>query len=172
MSEANDSRRTLQRRSLIVAFVGVVVCAAISWSRPADLWRAYLAAYMLCWPVALGAAGLVAIGNLTGGNWATAARPAYLAATRTIPLVAILFIPIALSLAQIYPWAATSGGVEHDWPAGKAWYLSPTFFLFRAGGYLAVWLLVIALLNFVSRADALPASTPGMRRVGAIALVL
>ncbi len=71
----NDSLRTLQRRSLIVAVVGVVVCAALSWQQPADLWRAYLAAYMLCWPVALGAAGLLAIGNLTGGNWATRPGP-------------------------------------------------------------------------------------------------
>src|SRR5262245_49224468 len=107
MPDSNDSLRTLQRRSLAIAVIGIIVCAAVSWQQPADLWRAYLTGYMLCWPVTLGAAGLAAIGNLTGGRWATAARPAYLAATRTIPLIAILFIPIALSIGQIYPWAGT-----------------------------------------------------------------
>ncbi len=44
-----------------------------------------------------------------------------------------------------------SGAAELALPPGKAWYLSPTFFLWRAGGYLLVWLIVIGLLNLVSR---------------------
>lgn len=170
MSHYDEKLRSWQRWSLVVAVVGAAACAAISWDRPANLWRAYLAGYMLCWPVTLGAAGLVAIGNLTGGNWAMAARPAYLATSRTIPLVAILFIPIALSLGQIYPWAY-EGDVAHAMSPSKAVWLSPTFFLWRAGGYLAVWLAVIGMLNLVSR-GGVPASTPAMRRTGALALVL
>jgi hypothetical protein len=172
MSDQNERLRSGLRWSLVVAVVGALACAAISWQRPGDLWRAYLAGYMLCWPVTLGAAGLVAIGNLTGGRWAMAARPAYLAITRTIPLVVILFISIALGLGQIYPWAASGSGAEHSFSPSKAAWLSPTFFLWRAAGYLVVWLVVIGLLNFVSRPGWPPATTPAMRRVGALSLVL
>jgi hypothetical protein len=39
-------------------------------------------------------------------------------------------------------------------------------------GYLAVWLIVIGILNWVSRLDTAPGATPAMRRVGALSLVL
>jgi hypothetical protein len=172
MSFTSQPLRSAQWWSLIVAVAGAIACAVISWERPGDLWRAYLTAYVLCWPVTVGAAGLLAIGNLTGGRWASAARPAYLAATRTVPLVAILFIPIALSMGQIFPWATSEGNAQLASAPGKAMYLSPIFFLWRAGGYLVVWLLVIGVLNCVTRPGAPPGSTPAMRRAGALSLVV
>jgi hypothetical protein len=134
--------------------------------------QAYLLAWLTCWPVAMGGLGLLALGNLTGGRWAAALRPYYLAAGQTVLFFALLFVPLALVLQYLFPWAQTDyAGAAHLSPS-KAMYLSPTFFLARAAGYFIVWLLVAWWLTSVSRLDRPPASRPAMRQAGALSLVL
>jgi len=168
---SNDSPlKSYQRWSLVAAIVGLVLCGVLSWGDPDRLWRAYLFAFVTCWLVTMGGMGLLAIGNLTGGRWAAAARPCYLAQMHVLPLVAILFLPIALSIERVYPWAGEHPGLILQ--SSKAFYLSANFFYGRAIGYFVVWLMVAWLLAHVSRLNLPPGSTPGMRRVGALSLVL
>ncbi|MEX0611157.1 MAG: hypothetical protein WD229_03465, partial [Pirellulales bacterium] len=115
--------------SLFMAFAGGAVCAVFAWNEPGVLWRAYTLAWLTSWPIAMGGLGLVALGNLTGGRWAAAARPFYLSAARTVPILAILFIPIAFGLGHIYPWAHTGSQSAPHFSTSKAVYLSPPFFL-------------------------------------------
>ncbi len=161
--------RTWQRWSLLAACVGAVVCVALCKDNIHLLWQPYLYAYFSCWLVAIGGLGLTALGNLTGGRWYAAARPFYLAAAQTMPLLAILFIPIGAFAEHIYPWLNITPGAMAE---SKETYLEIVFFCERAFGYFFVWLLLTWLLGFVSRSDLPPASTPGMRRLGAIGLVL
>lgn len=158
--------------SLLWAVVGVLVCVVFGWRNPSLLWRAYLLGLMATWPVALSGTGLLALGNLTGGRWALAARPFYLAAARTIPLVTLLLVPPAFALEQLYPWASPSNALTDHFSPGKAFYLSPQFFLARAAFYLFIWNVVAWWLVRVSRLDLEPASTPAMRRAGAVSLLL
>jgi hypothetical protein len=164
-----------QRRWLglcvLTAAAGLGACAVAGWNRPDLLWRAYLVGLLPCWLMTIGAAGLLALGNLTGGRWATAARPFYMSAMRLLPLMVLLFLPITFGLEHVYPWARASGDAVEFSPA-KAAYLSENFFLARGAGYLAVWLLVAWWLMSVSCNDLPPASTPAMRRAGALGLVL
>ncbi len=157
---------------LLVAVVGVAVCAVVAGQEPALLWRAYALALWTWWPVSMGGLGMVALGNLTGGRWAAAGRPFYLAAGQSVVPLTILFVPLAFGLAHIYPWAHTSAEHELELSPSKAAYLSPTFFLVRSACYLVVWLLVAGWLTVQSRLDRPPASRPGMRRAGALSLVL
>src|ERR1043165_5878957 len=128
--------------ALIVAAASAALCIALALPRPEVLWRPFLVAFLSCWLVAMGGAALLAIGNLTGGTWAAAARPFYRALTLTIPLVAILAIPFALGLENIYPWAASDSPIRSELPSGKAAYLSPHFFLIRGACYLAIWTII------------------------------
>jgi hypothetical protein len=158
--------------SLLAFALGVGMCVVLASHRVDMLWRAYLLGVVSCWLTAVGAAGLIAIGNLTGGYWAAAARPFYLASMKTMPIVALLFVPLAFALPQIYPWAdATAKGSLH-FSTAKAAYLSPPFFLARAATYIAVWLFVAWWLGRVSRLEVPPGRTFRMRRAGAISLVL
>jgi hypothetical protein len=157
---------------LVLAAAGGGLCAAFGWQKPDHLWRAYLLGLLTWWPLAVGGIGLVALGNLTGGRWAAAGRPFYLAAGTTLPVLVILFVPLAFALEQIYPWARTGADSAAEFSASKAAYLSTPFFLARAVGYLLVWLAAGAWLRGVSRLDRPPASRPAMRRAGAISLVL
>jgi hypothetical protein len=159
-----------QRWSLVAAVAAACVCAAVLWEAGPDrLWRSYLLAFLACWLITIGGMGLLALGNLTGGRWAVVCRPFYLAATLTLPLVAIAFIPIAAFTDHIYPWAGDTPASSLT-PA-KAAYFETVFFCGRCVAYFAVWLLLSWWLSAVSRLDLPPASTPAMRRAGAISLV-
>jgi hypothetical protein len=159
-----------QRIGLLAACAGAGACLAILWGDPHRVWRAYLYAFLVCWLLAMGGTGLLALGNLTGGRWAAAGRTFYLAAAQTLPLIAILFVPIAVFANYIFPWSDPS--VAERLPAAKVVYLDVGFFTLRAVVYFLTWLVSCWLLSLVTRLDLPPASTPAMRRVGAITLVL
>ena len=169
MKPSRHRMKIWQRWSLLAAGAGIGVCAAANWENFDLFWPAFLYAYFACWLLCMGGMGLLALGNLTGGRWATVARPFYLAATQTVPLIAILFIAIGGFAEAIYPWVDFTPGTL---PAAKNTYLEIVFFCQRGVLYFVVWLLLAWLLSTVSRLDLPPASTPAMRRVGAVSLVL
>jgi hypothetical protein len=169
MVNGQDILNRWQRWSLMAACAAVVICVAILWGNTDRLWPSFLFGFLACWLLSMGGMGLLALGNLTGGRWATVCRPFYLAAAQTVPLVALLFVPVGLFARHIYPWAVTPG---IELPPAQAVYLETGFFFLRAAAYILVWLVLSGLLSVVSRPDNPPASTPAMRRVGAITLVL
>jgi hypothetical protein len=158
--------------SLLAFAMGVGMCIVLASHRVEMLWRAYLLGVASCCFISLGAAGLLAIGNLTGGRWAIAGRPFYLASMRTLPVVALMLLPIAFALPQIYPWADPSTAATEHFTKGKAIYLSQPFFLVRGAIYLAIWLFIVWWLGSLSRLDVPPGVTYRMRRAGALSLVL
>ena len=68
----------------------------------------------------------VAFFVMTGGNWGHVARRCFESGARLLPYCAVLFIPIAILVPSLYPWAgpdnATLGHV-------KGVYLSQGFFI-------------------------------------------
>jgi hypothetical protein len=159
-----------QRLATLAACVGAGACVAVLWQDVHRLWPAYLFAFLACWLLSVGGLGLAALGNLTGGRWAAVGRPFYLSAMQSMPLIALLFVPIGVFAESIYPWAGASA--TEQLPAAKTIYLETTFFCIRAVVYFTVWLVLAWLVSRVSRFELAPASTPAMRRVGAISLVL
>jgi hypothetical protein len=169
----HDSRplKPYQSAALLLCVAGIVLCAALNWHDPDRLWRAYLFAFITCWHLTMGGLGLLALGYATGGHWARACRPFYLALAHTLPLVAILFIPIAFNLGQIYPWARETAEGAYALPPAKALYFQTSFFFGRAIGYFAVWLAVLWLLSRFSRRRSAQLDAPAARRAGAFSLV-
>ena len=58
--------------------------------------RSWLWAYVFWWEIGVGCLGLGLLYQLVGGQWGYVTRPFTDAGIRTIPLLAVLFIPIAL----------------------------------------------------------------------------
>jgi hypothetical protein len=95
------------------AIVAAVVFAALSflcfsWSTEGrnHLLRAYLMGYMTCFNFAGGALVLLMLQYVTGGKWGLLLRRPLEAMTRTLPLVALLFIPILVPALgkHLYQW--------------------------------------------------------------------
>src|SRR5439155_19443714 len=107
----------------------------------------YLFAFLAWLSIALGSMALWMLHNLTGGWWGLVIRRQLEAASRTIPLMLLLFLPLCLGLPENYPWArADDSRLAHY----QAHYLNTPFFLVRAGIYFAVWLAVAFRLNRLS----------------------
>ena len=70
---------------------------------------------------------------------------------RTLPLLAILFVPIVLGVGMLYLWAqpevvAVTPSLQH-----KQIYLNVPFFIARAVVFFVLWLILAGLLSFWSR---------------------
>ncbi|MEO8349851.1 MAG: hypothetical protein ABI610_13140, partial [Acidobacteriota bacterium] len=66
---------------------------------------------------------------------------------RTLPLVAILFVPIALGVGRIYEWAHPEAVAADPILKHKSLYLNVPFFLGRAAVYFGAWLVLAYFLN-------------------------
>lgn len=150
-------------RSMIIGIVGLAASAAGYFYAPAHFWESYLIAYIFWIGISLGSLGILMVQHLTGGAWTMASRRVFEAATRNLPLMVILFIPIALNIETIFPWATpTPDESMQEVLHLKGAYLNKGFFLARAGAYFAIWLGLTFFLNKWSREqDEMPAQLPG-----------
>lgn len=134
-----------------------LVLAAMGWFWwPRSFLFGYLTAFLFWLSVPLGCGAILMTHHLTGGRWGWSIRGVLEAALTTLPLLAILFIPIALGLAHLYPWAgqADAVAVGDPLPHNRA-YLNEPFFLARAALFLVVWTLGGWWLAHASRRQAI-----------------
>ena len=149
--------RKISQRSLVIGVVFALISGVLAFVRPDEFYRAYLLGFM-CWlGVALGSMAIVMIRHLTGGGWGTVIRRILGAAMRTLPVLAILFIPIVIAVGQhrIYPWAMPLESIQdthirehlekHSFI--KASYLNFSGFFIRAIIYFAIWNVLSFLLS-------------------------
>jgi hypothetical protein len=97
---------------------------------------------------------------VTGGAWGVAIRRFLEAMIRLLPVMALLFLPIALGLPQLYEWARPEAVAHDALLQHKHAYLNVPFFLARTAGYFAIWILVERTL--VRWSDAQDATTDAL----------
>ncbi len=145
----------LSRWSLIVGVVFSVIAAVIFFAFTdgrAQFFRAYLMGFMLWLGIALGSMAIIMIRHLTGGGWGVVIRRIQGAAMRTLPALAVLFIPIIFGMHTLYIWARPLSEVtdkhlrEHLEDITRT-YLTSSGFIWRAVFYFAVWNLLSFLLS-------------------------
>jgi hypothetical protein len=137
-----------RQRALIVAVVFTLLFVVGAFINRAQFFHSYLVAYLFWTGIALGSLAILLLQHLTGGAWGLVIRRVVEAATRTIPLMAVLFIPIILGAHQIYPWTHHEEMSKTPALQQKArLYLNLPFFSGRAALYFAVWILTAYLLN-------------------------
>jgi hypothetical protein len=123
--------------------------------------QSYLIAFVFWFGITLGSLGVLMIQHLSGGAWGLVSRRVLEAATRNLPLMLILFIPIALQLPTLYEWARPEAAADHILQMKRP-YLNQTFFYIRAGLFFAIWGTLVFWLNKWSKEqDQEPALPPG-----------
>jgi len=140
-----------QRRALIVGIAGVAICVLGAFFNSEQFFRSYLLAYVFWVGIALGCFAILMLQHMSGGAWGLVIRRVLESATRTFPLLAVLFIPVAVGVRSIYIWAGPHAGegneaLQHALDH-KAPYLNVPFFIGRAVFYFAIWILLSYLLN-------------------------
>jgi hypothetical protein len=146
---ATNGGTPAQQLSLINLLFAVLPIGLLAWAfamNPAAALRSYLWAFCVVAAVPCGSLALLALQHLTGGAWGVTMRRPLEAAVRTLPLVALLFVPLALGAHILYPWA--NGSYTAPYP--KSLYLNVPAFQLRAGVYFAVWIVLGTVLNYWS----------------------
>src|SRR4051794_27042663 len=136
----------IRRRALLLAGAGGALCAVAWYVSPARFLQSYLVAFLFWTGISTACLAVVMLHQLVGGIWGyTVRRPAE-AGAMTVPLMALLFVPIALGMRYLYPWANPSHAAD---PAirAKIDYLNVGFFLVRAVIYFVLWSGLALLLN-------------------------
>jgi hypothetical protein len=136
----------LGRIGLTVGGAAAVATAALAFMNPAQFMQSYLVAYVWVLGIALGCFGLMVIHHLSRGAWGVMIRRILEAATRTIPVLAVLFAPIALGMKSLYSWARPG---EHQ-EGFRAAYLTPKGFIVRAVVYFVLWSILAVVLSRMS----------------------
>jgi hypothetical protein len=166
---------SLQQRGLIVGVIGLVAGvagAALSFEQFVHSW---LVGFLFCLGLTLGSLALLMLQHLSGGQWGLVSRRIFEAGTRTLPLVALAFVPVLLWMPINFEWArpeAAENAIIH----AKAAYLNQPFFIVRAVIYFVFWMLCIYLLNKWSGEQDLgrgttPADSVRFRKVSAPGLL-
>ena len=110
---------------------------------PREAAHGWLLAFVLFSQMALGSMALLLIHNLVHVRWGVQFGPPLRALVLGVPLLAVFWIPIAIHLGAIYPWAASPAQVPPD---VHAVYLNPSSFVLRSIVALAGWVLFAVLL--------------------------
>lgn len=137
-----------QRFPLIFGVIGLICLGAafgLSASNPERFHFSYLVAYMYGLSLALGALFFVIVQFLVKAGWSVVVRRVAENMMGTLPLFAILFVPVAIGLHHTHHhWWHLEPGKDPILDA-KAPYLNPTFFFARAVVYLVIWAVLSQL---------------------------
>jgi hypothetical protein len=134
------STARLERISLMTGVAGLIACLAGALFAPESFYPAWLYAFLFWLGIGLGAHAITMLHNLTGGAWGLAVHRVLDAATRTLPLMALFFLPLLPGLGHLYPWAdhvrvASDPVLQHR----GAWLNLP-FWIARAAVCFLVWI--------------------------------
>jgi hypothetical protein len=130
----------VQRIALIVGVVAAVLLAVGAFLSRAQFFQSYLFAFLFWMQLTLGCLGVMMLHHLTGGRWGFGIRRLLEAGALTLPLMALLFLPLILGLADLYPWARQAEVAGNALLRYKnRTYLNVPFFLGRTVVYFAVW---------------------------------
>ena len=153
-------------RALVVGVAFLVVGAVLAFLMGSGagygglvhVLRSYLVGFFFVTGVAVGSLAWLCLGHMTGGAWAVTSRRLFEAATRTIPLCALMFIPVAVSLfvhehvsgghnVSVYEWSDPAALAGDEALQHKSIYLNAPFFIVRAVVYFAIWFGFATLLS-------------------------
>jgi hypothetical protein len=104
--------------------------------------RGYLIGFMLWIGLSLGCMALLMVQHLSGGLWGLSIRRILEAASKGLPLMLVLFIPLALGRHHLYEWMSGEGVSDRN-----AWYLNMPFWWLRQTIYFGAWIGMMYVLN-------------------------
>jgi len=164
-----------RRAALVAGVAGAVALIAGGLADRAQFFQSYLLGFLYWLGIGAGSLAILMIYHLTGGAWGAIIRRVLEAATRTLPLLALLFVPLVFGLHDLYHWTHTDEMMADAVLRRKTAYLNVPFFLARAAAYFVVWSALALLLNRWSRRQderADPALIDRMRKLSGGGILL
>jgi hypothetical protein len=136
-----ESARWSTGRNVLVlaALISVVACIAGYIQDPDRFFRSYLVAFTYTCAIGLAAFFFVMVQFLSGSAWSVTVRRIMENIMITLPVGALLFVPIAFGLNHIYPWTNSTLLNSTQLLRAKSAFLVDKFFIARTYGYFILW---------------------------------
>jgi len=138
-----------------IGAVGAFYCGFRDESARPLFYHAYLVAFVFYLTITLGSLFFVLLHHLARAGWSVTLRRLAEALSGNVTLLAILFVPLAFNLHEIYPWAEplaaasetigpigpphSAGGEAQHVVAGRDLWLTPVRFIGRFVIYFVIW---------------------------------
>jgi hypothetical protein len=129
---------------LILAVVGGALCLLGVFLSPKQFGYSYLTAFMFYLSICLGSLFLVIMHHLFDSQWMVPMRRVWEHIAYLFPVMAVLFVPIALNalLAEpqnlIFPWMAADPHTDHALHVKQVLFNKPMFYL-MSGVLFIIW---------------------------------
>ncbi len=157
------------RRALAVGLVAAAVCVVGGLRDPAQFFRSWLVGWVLVLGVTLGSFAIGMLHIMSRGAWGLVIRRIVEAAVRTIPLIAILFLPLLFGLKHVYAWADPARVAASETLRRQSAYLNVPFFLARLVACFLIWWVFAAALSRLSKRQDETADPALERRMQVVA---
>lgn len=111
--------------------------------------RSWLLGFIFWGGIGIGSLGVLLLQYLTGGAWGVVSRRVLEAGSRTLPIIAILFLPILLGVTYLYEW--THLPPSDPTMLQRGIFQTPTWWMIRSVLYFIVWGSMVYFLNLWGR---------------------
>ena len=128
----------LSRFAGSIGAVALVASAVGAWFDRAAFFQGWLVAWLFVLSISLAAMMNVMIHELTGGEWGLVLRAPLEAAMLALTFCALLAIPLAFGLPELFAWARSDAMAVNDVRAQR-WFSNVPSFLARNAAWLAAW---------------------------------
>ena len=136
-----------QRKALIVGILCLGLCLIELFTNSTQFFRSYLFAEVFWLGIGISCTGILMLHHLVSGRWGFVLRRSLESASKTLPVMAILFIPVILGMRKLYIWSVPAAVQADPILRQKTWYLNSEEFVIRAIFYFAIWIILGYLLT-------------------------
>ena len=137
----------VQQRAFMIGGVFFVLTLIGAFVNREQFFRSYLVSYLFWNGITLGSFAILMIHHMVGGKWGFAIRRLLESATRVVPIMLVLMLPLLFGLHSLYEWARPEEVAHDALLRHKQPYLNVPFFLVRVAICYAIWMTLSYFLN-------------------------
>jgi hypothetical protein len=161
----------VRRRAWVLVLIAAIASGIGAAQNLTQFFHSYLFAFLLVFGLSSGALGFSLLYLLVGGAWGRTGRSVLRSASLVMPWLGLLFIPILVGLAHIYPWMGDA--FWHHGPVldHKRIYFNLPFFIGRAIVFFALWSWLAYRASKITD-EQVDANDPRAHALGSIGLLV
>ncbi|NKB25747.1 MAG: hypothetical protein GKR87_15525 [Kiritimatiellae bacterium] len=126
--------------SLRIGIAGLAGTLLGAMGNMSQFYQSYLQAYIFWSGISIGSLAALMIHHLAGGGWGFVTQRILEASVKTLPLVALLFIPIILGMDKLYHHWLHPEAIHVALIELKSLYLNKNAFIIRTVIYFVIWI--------------------------------
>lgn len=148
----------------VVGLLAAVILAFTGDGGAGLFYESWLYAFLVWIGATLGCFVLLTVVHMAGGSWGAMIMRPLEAGVATLPLMAVLLIPVLLGIGHLYDWSDPAYRAASPLVGAKDAMLNTPFFIVRSILYFVIWILGgYLLLRGSDRADADPSGSVWFR---------